>query len=89
MYGYQLIHQLKELSHDFFCLKEGTLYPVLYRLEDEEMVESQWTMPTGKEKSKKYYCITNLGKKNLLELKQLWFHFSKEVSEVLKDNEYE
>lgn len=89
MYGYQLIQQLKGLSHDFFCLKEGTLYPILYRLEDEGMVESQWTMPTGKEKSKKYYCITEQGKKNLCELKQLWLQFSKEVTEVLEDDEHE
>ena len=31
-YGYELMAQLKSRSHEFFTLKEGTLYPILYRL---------------------------------------------------------
>ena len=34
--------------------------------------------------SKKYYAITELGKMQLQELKELWFAFSKEVSEILR-----
>lgn len=34
MYGYEMIQTLKAASEDFFALKEGTLYPILYRLED-------------------------------------------------------
>ena len=34
-YGYQLLTRLKEESGGRFTLKEGTLYPILYRLEDE------------------------------------------------------
>ena len=34
-YGYQLIMELREKSGNIFCLKEGTLYPILYRLEEE------------------------------------------------------
>ena len=37
-YGYQLISELKEKSGEMFLLKEGTLYPILYRLEDEALV---------------------------------------------------
>ena len=36
MYGYEMIQTLKGTSEDFFALKEGTLYPILYRLEDNE-----------------------------------------------------
>lgn len=32
MYGYEMIQTLKAASEDFFALKEGTLYPILYRL---------------------------------------------------------
>ena len=32
-YGYELLSELKKSSQGRFCLKEGTLYPILYRLE--------------------------------------------------------
>lgn len=37
MYGYEMIQTLKAASEDFFALKEGTLYPILYRLEDNDL----------------------------------------------------
>ena len=37
MYGYEMIQTLKGTSEDFFALKEGTLYPILYRLEDNDL----------------------------------------------------
>lgn len=85
MYGYQLLQELKSNS-DLFVLKEGTLYPILYRLEDEELVISKWSKPSGKEVSKKYYQITKKGETALLELKKLWFYFADEVSAILEDN---
>ena len=87
MYGYQLIMELKEKSHEFLTLKEGTLYPILYRLEDDGLVLSEWTQASGKVSSKKYYMITQEGQNSLKELKQLWFHFVEEVSLILGDDE--
>ena len=37
-YGYQIIQELKDKSGDVFSLKDGTLYPILYRLEDDGLV---------------------------------------------------
>ena len=51
-YGYQLISELKEKSGGMFLLKEGTLYPILYRMEDDGLVVSRWSEPKGKEVSK-------------------------------------
>ena len=61
-YGYQLISELKEKSNSVFVLKEGTLYPILYRLEDEQLVESNWSAAAGKQLPRKYYSITEKGK---------------------------
>ena len=52
-YGYQLIMELREKSGDIFCLKEGTLYPILYRLEDEGLVESRWSEAEDKQLPRK------------------------------------
>lgn len=84
-YGYQLINELKEKSNGMFLLKEGTLYPILYRLEDENLVVSRWSEPKGKEISRKYYQITEKGRQELDELCTLWEQFQKNVTNILKD----
>lgn len=84
-YGYQLISQLKEKSGGMFTLKEGTLYPILYRLEDDGLVASRWSEPKGREVSRKYYRITKEGKKGLKEWKSLWNHFSEQVSYMMEE----
>lgn len=88
-YGYQLISELKEKSDGMFLLKEGTLYPILYRLEDEALVVSRWSEPKGKEVSRKYYAITQKGKEELKELSGLWERFSGNVTEIMSGNEEE
>lgn len=84
-YGYQLISQLRDKSSEMFTLKEGTLYPILYRLEDDGLVVSRWSQPEGREVSRKYYAITEAGKEGLKELKKLWKRFSKQVSDIMED----
>lgn len=84
-YGYQLISELKELSGGMIVLKEGTLYPILYRLEDEELVVSEWSVPKGKEVSRKYYMITEKGKEFQIQLQELWKTFSNQVNKILEE----
>lgn len=84
-YGYQLISQLRDKSGGLFALKEGTLYPILYRLEDDGLVVSRWSQPRGKEVSRKYYVITEEGKEGLKELTALWKSFSGQVSEMMEE----
>ncbi len=71
-YGYQLITELREKSDDIFSLKEGTLYPILYRLEDEGLVESKWSEAENKQLPRKYYLMTDKGRQALEEMYQSW-----------------
>lgn len=82
-YGYQLICELKEKSREMFLLKEGTLYPILYRMEDDGLVTSRWSEPKGRELSKKYYRITGEGQETLVRLKLLWSAFSGAVDGIM------
>ena len=84
-YGYQLICELKEKSQGMFLLKEGTLYPILYRMEDDGLVVSRWSEPKGKEVSKKYYRLAEEGKDTLAGLRNLWEAFSHTVDGILAD----
>lgn len=83
-YGYQLICELREQSDDMFLLKEGTLYPILYRMEDDGLVVSRWSEPKGREVSRKYYSITAEGRETLGELQALWAKFSENVHSIME-----
>jgi len=56
-YGYDIIKNLKE---EGFTVEEGTLYPILKRLEDEKMLTSRWDV-TG-QRPRKYFVVTDYGK---------------------------
>ena len=65
-YGYQLITTIQHSSDNIFQFKEGTLYPLLYRLEDKNYITSkEKTGPNGKKR--RYYSITQKGIRILRE----------------------
>ena len=82
-YGSQMLNELGDKSRSMFAVKEGTLYPILYRLEEDGLVASRWREPKGKEISRIYYAITAQGRDALEELRKLWFDFEEQVSEIL------
>lgn len=84
-YGYQLISELKEKSGELFILKEGTLYPILYRLEDDGLVKSCWSSPKGKQMARKYYRITDQGMTALREIGQLWLEMSQGIQKIMEE----
>lgn len=84
-YGYQLIAEMKEKSNGTFLLKEGTLYPILYRLEDENCVESKWSEPEGKQIARKYYMITEQGRRALEEIVAVWKQISEGAAQIMEE----
>ena len=64
--------------------KEGTLYPILYRLEDEGLIESELASDSGR-RVKKYYQITDLGLSALTERKSFWQSYKKVIDRLLED----
>lgn len=64
MYGYELLREIEERSEQDFIFEEGTLYPLLYRLEARDYITSEKKVaPSGKER--RYYSLTESGKKLL------------------------
>ena len=84
MYGYQLISELKLKSGERFFLKEGTLYPILYRLEDDGLVKSFWKQTEGKGVPRKYYEITSEGQDTLKEITQLWREICDSTAKIME-----
>jgi len=85
-YGYELVTDLHERSGGWLDLKEGTLYPVLYRLEDAGLIAAEWDQP-ARGVPRKYYRITAKGRKRLEQLSDSWRAWVRVVNEVLEGPE--
>lgn len=70
-YGYAIIKQVKELSGDELIWTEGMLYPVLHRLEEQQLIESYWKGADSGRK-RKYYRIKEAGQEELELQKKQW-----------------
>ena len=83
MYGYQIIKELERRSKGYFKFKEGTLYPALHRLERERLILGKWErLPSGQER--RYYHITEKGKRTLTEKLAEWQGFSAAVNLIMQ-----
>lgn len=81
LYGYQMITELERRSDQTFHMKEGTLYPVLKKLENAGAVTSYEAEANGR--TRKYYHITRSGLKHLAEEKEAWERYAHGVNSVL------
>lgn len=89
-YGYDLLQRLKEHSEGRFAMKEGTLYPILYRLEDDGLIIAKWSQGEGRTAPKKIYEATETGREENLRRQILWREFVQTVNTFLaggKDHE--
>lgn len=70
-YGYAIIQRIHDLSGGAIEMSDGTLYPVLHRLEDEGLITSTWrTAESGRRR--KYYALTKTGEKALDDERSQW-----------------
>ena len=64
-------------------LHEGTLYPLLYRLEEQGLVRTEWDTPE-RGTPRKYYRLTAPGRKRLEEMRLAWRRFSRRIDALLE-----
>ena len=83
-YGYELLTRLKDQSNGLFALKEGTLYPILYRLEDDGMICAKWSQGEGRTAPKKIYEATEAGMAENARRQNVWDSFQHTVNGFLK-----
>lgn len=82
-YGYEMLSRLKEQSAGRFALKEGTLYPILYRLEDDGMILAKWSQGEGRTAPKKIYEATEKGRVENIRRQLIWREFEETVNAFL------
>ena len=77
MYGYQLAHIMEEKG---LPIEEGTLYPMLRRLEGQGLLESRWVL--GVKRPRKHYIRTEKGQAYLEGLYPFWQELSQAVNSL-------
>lgn len=79
-YGYEIVNKLQ--AYGFLDMKEGTIYPLLVRLEKKGMIRSSYKeSPFGPKR--KYYTLTPLGSEMLIEFIAIWQEISKTVNTII------
>ena len=71
MHGYQLVKQANEQSEGAFTWQEGTIYPILHKLEHEGLVRAQWQAGEAGRR-RKVYEVTQRGRESLHERAREW-----------------
>lgn len=83
LYGYDIAKKIRNLSEEMFEIKEGTMYVVLKRLENNELVESYWDDSISGGGRRRYHHITDEGKKYLEKSRKEWNFFKGIVDNFL------
>jgi len=82
-YGYEIVSKLTEQTNGSLEVTDGTLYPVLYRLERAGYVAVRWETPE-RGVPRKYYRLTDEGRDELERLREEWTTFAKAMARLLK-----
>jgi DNA-binding PadR family transcriptional regulator len=78
-YGYSLLKRLADLGME---IDQGTLYPLLRRLESQGLVRSDWRI-VDESRPRRYYVISPQGREILVRLKEEWSGLVETMGRIL------
>jgi PadR family transcriptional regulator PadR len=82
-HGYGIAMRIHELSADVLKVEEGSLYPALYRLEEQGLIDSEWRTTENNRKAK-FYKLTRKGRGAAQAELEGWERLSGAVTRVLR-----
>jgi transcriptional regulator len=83
LHGYGISQRLTALSHDHFVVNPGSLFPSLYRLEQDGKLKAEWR-PSENNRRAKYYALTASGRRELDQHRRRWERVSFAIRSVLE-----
>jgi len=86
LHGYGIARRIEQISGDLLAVNQGTLYPVLLKLEQEGAIASEWGASENNRKAK-FYKLTRAGRKRLAQETQEWEQATAIVARFLKPGE--
>jgi len=86
-HGYGIAMRIHQLSADALRVEEGSLYPALYRMEEQGLIDSDWG-PTENNRKAKFYKLTRQGRRASDAELEGWLRLSGGVTRVLRAIEH-
>ena len=83
MHGFGICQRIQQWSDDVLTVGEGSLYPALYRLQDQGWIESQWGVSDNNRRAK-YYTLTATGRKQLERENKGWENMCLAIRRVMQ-----
>ena len=83
LHGWAISERIQQISEDVLQINQGSLYPALHRLERRAWIEADWGTSENNRRAK-YYRLTSLGRKQLVEERASWQRFTLAVERVLQ-----
>lgn len=82
LHGYGVLLRIQQISQDALTIEQGALYPALYRLEHQGLLETEWGVSDNNRRAK-FYSLTASGRKRLRDEKDNWSRFSAAMESAL------
>ena len=82
-HGYGIATRIHQLSEDVLKVEEGSLYPALYRMEEQGLIDSEWAL-TENNRRAKFYKLTRKGRAAAKAEVDGWLRLSSAVTKVLR-----
>lgn len=82
MHGWGITERIQQWSESVLQLGQGSLYPALYRLERQGLIQSEWRV-TGNNRRARYYSLTRKGRHQFSDELTQWRRMSRAVNLVL------
>jgi len=86
LHGYGIVQRLHQISKESLNIRQGSLYPALYRLEHKGWLKASWKTTEGG-RDAKYYSLTRSGRQQLERERESWKRLCQAISLVLDTNE--
>ncbi len=83
MHGWGISQRIQQMSRDVLRVNQGSLYPALYRLEQQGWISAEWGESENNRRAK-YYKLTAAGRKQLSAETATWERFSQAITLILE-----
>src|SRR6059058_920121 len=83
MHGFGISVRIRQMSDEVLQVEQGSLYPALYRLEDQGWISAEWGVSENNRKAR-FYKLTSSGRKQLNAETENWERVSAAINLVLK-----
>lgn len=82
-HGYGVLLRIEQITRQVLAIEQGALYPALYRLEHQGLIESEWGISENNRRAR-FYSLTPAGRRRLKDEAASWERFAAAMAMALR-----